>query len=254
VRFDKLRFAACFAALFAVMTLVSSASADPIAWTDWTTGNANGGTTASGTMNGVTVTYTGNYDFLQKGSGTNYWIEEPNPGISRPSGYELDPPYTKSAVVDNAPTPSEMIALNQEADHVITFGESILNPVLAFVSLGSAGDNGKQVTYSFDQSFSLLSTGDGYWTQPGRANEGNYSVNTVIENDETKYNLAGYNLHGVIQFNGEFETITWSSDPGENWHGITVGTVVPTPGALAGLASMTMIGLVGLGLRRWRRR
>jgi hypothetical protein len=29
---------------------------------------------------------------------------------------------------------------------------------------------------------------------------------------------------------------------------------VPTPGALTGLASMAMIGLVGVGLRRWRRR
>jgi hypothetical protein len=36
--------------------------------------------------------------------------------------------------------------------------------------------------------------------------------------------------------------------------GIDNVTVVPTPGAFAGLASMAVVGLVGVGLRRWRRR
>ena len=40
--------------------------------------------------------------------------------------------------------------------------------------------------------------------------------------------------HAAIQFNGLLSSISWTSAPGENWHGITVGEVaVPAPAGVA---------------------
>lgn len=206
------------AAVFALgLFMAPSAHAATVAWTDWVEAGA---TTVTGAIGAITVTYEGPYSFAQLGTGTNYWTEG-------------DPaPYTGNSLIDNAPTPSEMVALDSGGTHTITFSEAVLNPILAILSLGRPND---PVTYTFDQDFTVLGEGRGYW------GDGSYTKAGTA--------LTGNELHGVIQFTGLVTSISWVSSPNEYWHGVTVGTV-PLPAALP--LMLTAFGMAGfLG---WRRR
>jgi len=207
--------------------LVQSASATTINWTDWQSATTGA---VTGSIGGVTVNYTGDYAFAQLGTGINYWTE-PVAGAE---------PYTGNSVIDNAPTPAEMIALDVSATHKITFSEALLNPVMAIVSMGQPG---WPVSYNFDQSFSLLSNGVGYWSGANGWVPGSY---TILGNT-----LTGNEMHSVIQFNGPVDTIQWTSTPNEYWHGITVGSPasVPEPATMF-LFGTGLVGLIGTNLRR----
>lgn len=216
--------------LLAVVCLVGSGLfADHVDWTDWTAATTGASGTATGHIDvfggpTIGVTYTGDVAFAQLGSGTNYWIE-PNPS---------DKPYTDNPVVGNAPPPYELIALNREGiTNTITLSQAVFEPIMAIVSQGQPG---LPVSYDFNRGFQVLSEGQGYW------GNGTYEL---LPGDI----LRGRELHAAIQFDGWVSSITWTSDPAENWHGFTIG-VVPEPSSL-GLAAFGLAGLLG---RRRRRR
>ena len=212
-----------------VLVSFSAAFAAPISWTDWTTA---GSTTAAGSLfvdgSTVTVDYSGSLAFAQTGTGTNYWTE------GSPA------PYTGNAVVDNAPTPSEMLALNYSTTNTITFSDALLNPIMAIVSMGRTN---LPVSYDFDTSFSVLSEGRGYW------GDGWYTLGAGDV-------LTGYELHAAIQFNGLVSSISWTSSPNEYWHGFTFGVAadtapVPEPSTLL-LLGGGLLGLAWYG-RKWKK-
>jgi len=209
-----------------MLVFSTAVHAVPINWVDWQSSSAG---TVNGAIGGIGVTYTGNYSFVQTGTGTNYWTENGTPA-----------PYTGNSVIDNAPTASEMIALNLSARHSITFSEAILNPVMTIVSMGQPN---LPVSYDFDTDFSVLSNGVGYWSFANGGLPGTYTLDNVQDI------LTGNELHAAIQFNGLISGITWTSSPNENWHGITVGALsasAPEPGILVLLG----IGLAGIGFAR----
>lgn len=228
--------------LAALLTLpIGSGHAGFISWTDWTSGVEGENGIATGTISigstTVGVTYTGDIAFTQLGlvADFNYWSENGDPK-----------PYTGNTVVDNAPTPYELIALTRTGiTNTLTFSEPVRNPILPIVSMGQPD---RAVAYDFDIPFTVLSNGVGYWSF---ANAGNPGLLTVSPDGI----LMGREAHATIQFVGTFSTISWvTREQSEYWHGITIGlthdALIPEPTSLA----LFGLGLATLGAirRKWR--
>lgn len=220
------------AALAAFGTIPLTAA--PVTWVDWISGTPGSTGSATGILHlgavDVTVNYSGEIAFIQTSGGTNYWTE-PNPSL---------PPYT-SALVDNAPPASDIIALQLATVKTLTFSQPINNLFFAVVSLNGNG-------YRFDQDFNIVSDGCGYWGCGSLVKDtsvpGQYDLDAGTD--------LGSEPHGVIQFTGAVSSISWSSLTNENWNGFTVGTYglassVPEPGTIGFLA-------MGFGLLPFLRR
>lgn len=212
-----------------------------IQWADWQSGTQNevlGQIVTSTSTVDLTYTNQQGYAFLQTGSGIDYFNNHEDPAKS---------PYT-SAIVENIPTASEMIALRYAGSQTLTFSETIANPVFSYVSLNGNG-------YAFDQDFEILSFGDGVDNFSGYWGSGGTSYKQVVDigGGVMEYRLLGTGEpHGTIRFTGAFDTVSWGSLTSENWNGFTVGIEgtaaevfvdVPEPSTLA-ILSLALIGLV----------
>lgn len=232
------------------------ASAAQIYWTDWTTGSstANGFTgrgkiTTSTSTVDVTYTNPQGIGFFQASGGVDYWQNNRsgrNPATS---------PYT-SALVDNIPTGTDIVALQYAGTQRLSFSETIANPVFSYVSLNGNG-------YAFDQDFEILSFGD-----PSNGNSCGYwgcgtSYKQVVDlgGGKLEYRLLGTGEpHGTIRFTGAFDTVSWRSLSNEYWNGFTVGIQgtaaevpevrVPEPTTLMGLLGLGAFGLTSLRKRK----
>ena len=246
----------------AALAFSSLVSAAPIYWTDWTGSDTvpgagfQGQGTITTSSSSVAVTYTNanGIGFYQSSGGTDYYQNGHsgrNDSIS---------PYT-SSVVDNSPTGTDIVALSRAGSQTLVFSQSIANPVFAFVSLNGNG-------YAFlNQDFNILSVGGvdgnacGYWGCGGVT-----KVVTDLGGGNFLYalnssNVGGSEPHGVIQFTGAFDTLTWNSASNEFWNGFTVGVQgtaaeifpptnnVPEPGTLL-LAGLGLFGLAMRGKRK----
>src|SRR5262245_13104936 len=149
--------------LLAVCSLLPL-SAAPVIWVDWISGTAGDSGSAFGQMTigstVVDVNYSGQIAFLQTSGGTNYYI----PSV----------PYV-SALVDNPPPNSDIIALSKASTKTLTFSQPVDNLFFAIVSLNGNG-------YGFNEDFEIVSTGCGYWGCGGLKKEvsgGTYQANST---------------------------------------------------------------------------
>jgi hypothetical protein len=216
----KKTWVAVLTTIFLMPVMVSVANASTT-WTDWTDRTAGAAGSAVGTLGTITVDYSGEVLGNTNLNGTsNIW----NPDTTYIGG-----------LIDTSPdTVGDVIGLNGSTSvSTISFSEPVLNPVIAIWSLGRP---------SFEASFSFTETPV---FQVGGPNS-IYGGSSIIVDGNT---VAGNEGNGVILFEGEFDSLSWTST-NENWYGFTVGsTSVPVPGAIWLLGS-GFAGLAGIRIVR----
>lgn len=208
--------------LIATLALgASSAFAAPYSWVNWS--SWTNGVTASGTINTsngpVGVTVTGAFVELR----TNYPTWTPVTS------------WKDGSIIDNAQDNSSIVRLINPVTITVSFDRAVSD--LAF-SVWSVGQAGNAVTYSFDHTLSYVAGGPS-------AEYGGQSITT------TATTLTGEEGNGTVLFRGPLTSLTFSTNPAENWHGFNLGlkTAQPVP------EPFTMVlGVAALAVGATRRR
>jgi PEP-CTERM motif len=211
------------AALILALATCPAAFAGTVSWTVW---NSCAPSSATGTMGGVGVTYSGEISFChQSGVGNfNYFIPTST--------------YT-SATASNAPTDGGMIAINgTPATHTFTFASPVTNLVLSEVSLGQPN---LPVTYNFNDSFTILSCGP----------NGVFGGGCITQSGNS---MIGHEGDGTIEFAGTLSSLSFTVTGSEFWNGFTIGTVggsspIPEPSTFV-LLGTGLAGLLGAAKRK----
>lgn len=210
--------------LAAALSTPLQASAGTVNWINW---DGNLAKTGSFEQNGkaIDVTYAGAAGTPH----TNYFS-------SFPGAYLSDE-------VSNDPGTAGFLHLSggkYAKEHHIHFSTAVVNPYIAFISLG-ASTTPASFTFTNATSIDLLSEGRGSW------GDGELTVtgNTVF----------GKEGNGVVRLNGTFTDLYFTTPVFENWYGAAIGaaavSAVPEPGTWGMLATGGLI-LALSGRRRTR--
>jgi hypothetical protein len=133
--------------------------------------------------------------------------------------------------VGNAPTVADdSVAMTGglETEETITFSSAVTDPYIAIWSLGQGGD---PASFVFSSPFTIEAGG------PDQ-----YGGGTITQSGYTVWGSEG---SGVIQLDGTFNSISFTTPQSEDWFAFTVGeAATPEPGSLLLLGT----GMLALGL------
>jgi hypothetical protein len=213
----NVRLTTYMSALFLAVAVVFAAipaQADVIDWTSWTSAAVG---SASGTIGSINVTYSG-----------------------QTLGLTTAPSWTPNSTwmggeVGNAPPNTASVALTGGSGitETITFSSAIVDPILAVWSLGAA-NNQASFDFGASETFNVLGGGP-------NVEYGGSGLTAVGQN------VFGSEGNGLIQFNGTFTTLTFTTPTSEDFYAFTVGydatkTIPPT------VPEPATLSLLGLGL------
>jgi hypothetical protein len=216
-----------------------SAQADTINWTNWTSqtaGASSGSAVGTISFSGgpVTVSYSGNVSSNASG----YWL---------PAAIFKSPGSPGLGLVDNAPLDNNNIPLTggtNTSTNTISFSTAVVNPVMALLSLGG---NPGSAEFDFQSTPSQPINISTVFTGPGTTQ---YTENGVLSWNEAAMTVSGLGASGIVQFQGTYNSISWTNPVYETWFMFTVGapSAVPLPATLMLFGP----GLVGLAAIRRR--
>jgi len=206
------------ALLFGACVIYPSAlaHADTIAWASWSTGTSGNPGSASGTVGGINVSYSG-----------------------QTSGLTNVPSWTPASTftggeVGNAPphTPTIQLQGGTSLLETISFSSTVVDPIFAIWSLGAGG---APASFNFSsksgQPFSLLGGG------PSAEFGGSALTSTGSV-------VNGVEGNGLVQFSGAFDSITFTTPNFENYYAFTVGyDATLTPPSVPEPATLSLFGL-----------
>ncbi|HEY7041758.1 MAG TPA: PEP-CTERM sorting domain-containing protein [Methylomirabilota bacterium] len=223
----RLALVAAAALLMLVGFPVMDAQAATI-WTDWSSAIGGFPGSASGTLNGVGVSYSGEVSGAITNGSDSIWT----PTSSFIGGtVTTSPNVVKDDIQLNGTT----------GTNTITFASPVQNPIFAIWSLGAPSE---PASFTFDATPAL---------QAGGPNGQFGGVSIGVAGNV----VSGHEGNGVVQFSGTFNSISWTDTP-EHFYAFTVGmngplappTPVPEPASLILFGS----GLAGLIWRLRRQR
>jgi len=214
-----------------MLILLASPVCEATVWTDWTTYSVGNPGTASGSLNGIAVSYVGEV------TATATRVD----GSSRiwsPDSTWIGGPVTSSpSIIGDA------ISLQggYRGINVVTFSAPVLDPTLAVWSLGrTVASGGYLVTSSFlfDSPPSLNATGP----------SADYGLGVIAISG---LRLDGAEGNATITFPGEHSSLSWTQGEPEYYYAFTVGAggAIPEPGSLA----LVLIGIAAFALHYTRR-
>lgn len=199
-----------------------SAHADPIDWATWSSGTAGSPGSATGSIGSIGITYSGQTDGLL----TDYPSWTPTTTFT-------------GGVVSNAP-PAANNAVQIEGGvsytETITFSSKVADPIFAVWSLG-AGGTAASFDFTADEPFTVQGGGP--------SNEYGGTALYIAGED-----VEGNEGNGIIQFNGPFTSITFTTPQNEYYYAFTVGVDQPLTQQLGNspVPEPETLSLLGLGL------
>jgi hypothetical protein len=232
MRLKCLHFHPAFALLLAVCAvfLTIPAQADTIGWTDWSSASAGSPGSATGTIGSLTVSYSGQTSGLL----TNY-----------PSWTPIST-FTGGVVGNPPPAANNSVGLEGGVAYTetITFSSPVADPIFAVWSLGAGG-----TPASFDFTSSEP------FTVQGGGPSAEYGGTALYISGE---DVEGSEGNGIIQFNGTFSSITFTTPQFEDFYAFTIGEDATLTSQLPGgttpePATFTLLGL-GLAALPFARR